>query len=172
MVRKHNKSIGNNTNRNRCAQRLLRPLTKLVHDQLGQANEQRMAGFSGLYCSDEGHLVLCARPLLPPGGPPPRQASSISTRLSNWCDYSRTDYDLLQLVFQQPVSLVAHSRVTLESQRQYAALQLTQLVGEGFDYPPLDTLVQSMPISWKGTLQQSYEPFTSRTRIKNGRAHL
>lgn len=29
-----------------------------------------------------------------------------------------------------------------------------RLVGEGFDHPPLDTLVLTMPISWKGTLQQ------------------
>ena len=29
-----------------------------------------------------------------------------------------------------------------------------RLIGEGFDHPPLDTLVAAMPISWKGTLQQ------------------
>jgi superfamily II DNA or RNA helicase len=29
-----------------------------------------------------------------------------------------------------------------------------RLVGEGYDHPPLDTLVLAMPISWRGTLQQ------------------
>jgi superfamily II DNA or RNA helicase len=29
-----------------------------------------------------------------------------------------------------------------------------KLVEEGFDHPPLDTLVLAMPVSWKGTLQQ------------------
>ena len=29
-----------------------------------------------------------------------------------------------------------------------------RLIGEGFDHPPLDTLVLAMPISWRGTLQQ------------------
>jgi superfamily II DNA or RNA helicase len=29
-----------------------------------------------------------------------------------------------------------------------------KLVGEGFDHPPLNTLILAMPVSWKGTLQQ------------------
>ena len=33
-------------------------------------------------------------------------------------------------------------------------LSTGKLVGEGFDHPPLDTLVLAMPISWKSTLQQ------------------
>jgi superfamily II DNA or RNA helicase len=33
-------------------------------------------------------------------------------------------------------------------------LSTGKLVSEGFDHPPLDTLVLAMPVSWKGTLQQ------------------
>ncbi len=42
----------------------------------------------------------------------------------------------------------------LDEQTPHVLLATGRLVGEGFDHPPLDTLVLAMPISWKGTLQQ------------------
>ncbi|GAB4209152.1 MAG: hypothetical protein Fur0019_15710 [Tibeticola sp.] len=67
----------------------------------------------------------------------------------------------------EPAPFVLHGRM---SRRQRAALvadldalppdaprvlvSTGKLVGEGFDHPPLDTLVLAMPVSWKGTLQQ------------------
>ena len=29
-----------------------------------------------------------------------------------------------------------------------------QLIGEGFDYPRLDTLIMAMPVAWKGVVEQ------------------
>ena len=71
------------------------------------------------------------------------------------------------LVGRIPAPFVLHGRM---SKKQRAALiaeladlppdaprvllATGKLVGEGFDHPPLDTLVLAMPISWKGTLQQ------------------
>jgi superfamily II DNA or RNA helicase len=42
----------------------------------------------------------------------------------------------------------------LPSDAPRVLLATGRLVGEGFDHPPLDTLILAMPISWKGTLQQ------------------
>ena len=42
----------------------------------------------------------------------------------------------------------------LPSEAPRVLLATGKLVGEGFDHPPLDTLVLAMPVSWKGTLQQ------------------
>lgn len=42
----------------------------------------------------------------------------------------------------------------LEESVPRVLLATGRLIGEGFDHPPLDTLVLAMPISWKGTLHQ------------------
>ncbi|GHV14608.1 DEAD/DEAH box helicase [Fibrobacterales bacterium] len=42
----------------------------------------------------------------------------------------------------------------LENSAPRVLLATGRLIGEGFDHPPLDTLVLAMPISWKGTIQQ------------------
>ena len=77
------------------------------------------------------------------------------------------DAILVALETKVPKPFVLHGRM---SKKQRAALiseldalapeaprillATGKLVGEGFDHPPLDTLVLAMPISWKGTLQQ------------------
>lgn len=66
-----------------------------------------------------------------------------------------------------PVPFVLHGRMSKKQRSALVAdldalppdaprvlLSTGRLVGEGFDHPPLDTLVLAMPVSWKGTLQQ------------------
>jgi len=66
-----------------------------------------------------------------------------------------------------PTTFVLHGRMS-KKQRAASIAELDELppdaprvllatgklVGEGFDHPPLDTLILAMPVSWKGTLQQ------------------
>ena len=42
----------------------------------------------------------------------------------------------------------------LPQDEPHILLASAQLVGEGFDHAPLDTLILTLPISWTGTLQQ------------------
>ena len=42
----------------------------------------------------------------------------------------------------------------LDDSSPHVLLATGRLIGEGFDHPPLDTLMLAMPISWKGSLQQ------------------
>lgn len=67
----------------------------------------------------------------------------------------------------EPVPFVLHGRMSRKQRAALVAdldalppdaprvlLSTGKRVGEGFDHPPLDTLVLAMPVSWKGTLQQ------------------
>jgi len=54
---------------------------------------------------------------------------------------------------QQRAALIA-ALDALPADAPRVLLATGKLVGEGFDHPPLDTLVLAMPVSWKGTLQQ------------------
>jgi superfamily II DNA or RNA helicase len=58
----------------------------------------------------------------------------------------------------------------LPSDAPRVLLATGKLVGEGFDHPPLDTLVLAMPVSWKGTLQQYagrlHREHVSKTAVK------
>ncbi len=74
-------------------------------------------------------------------------------------------YDLLKNI-PQPRFLLRGRMKTKERQAVIQALAdlpddaphillaSAQLVGEGFDHAPLDTLILTLPISWEGTLQQ------------------
>jgi len=54
---------------------------------------------------------------------------------------------------KQRANLVAEINV-LPPDSPQVLLATGRLIGEGFDHPPLDTLILAMPVSWKGTLQQ------------------
>lgn len=71
------------------------------------------------------------------------------------------------LADQIPHSFLLHGRLTkkqravtlaslaaLDDSVPWVILATGRLIGEGFDHPPLDTMVLAMPISWHGTLQQ------------------
>lgn len=82
----------------------------------------------------------------------------------------RTDHlDAIQtsLDGMEPPPFVLHGRMSKRRRAMLMAqldalapdaprvlLATGKLVGEGFDHPPLETLVLAMPIAWKGTLQQ------------------
>lgn len=50
--------------------------------------------------------------------------------------------------------VVIEALASLPDDAPHILLASAQLVGEGFDHAPLDTLILTLPISWEGTLQQ------------------
>lgn len=80
----------------------------------------------------------------------------------------RTDHlEALKACLDDLAPFVLHGRMSKKQRAELVArlealppdaprvlLATGKLVGEGFDHPPLDTLVLAMPVSWKGTLQQ------------------
>ncbi|MBN8886812.1 MAG: DEAD/DEAH box helicase [Rudaea sp.] len=91
---------------------------------------------------------------------------------------------LLALDGNVPKPFVLHGRMSkkqraklieeldaLPSDAPRVLLATGKLVGEGFDHPPLDTLILAMPISWKGTLQQ-YAGRLHRTHANKARVQI
>ena len=58
-----------------------------------------------------------------------------------------------RLAKKRRATLVAELEA-LPSDAPRVLLATGKLVGEGFDHPPLDTLLLAMPVSWRGMLQQ------------------
>ena len=86
----------------------------------------------------------------------------VLTERTEHLDAIKTELDSLQ-----PAPFVLHGRMSRKQRATLVAdldalppdaprvlLSTGKLVGEGFDHPPLDTLVLAMPVSWRGTLQQ------------------
>ena len=69
-------------------------------------------------------------------------------------DSIETFYSLHGRMSKKQRATVINELNELPADAPRVLLATGKLVGEGFDHPPLDTLVLAMPISWKGTLQQ------------------
>jgi superfamily II DNA or RNA helicase len=65
--------------------------------------------------------------------------------------------------------VVIEALANLQDDTPHILLASAQLVGEGFDHAPLDTLILTLPISWEGTLQQYagrlHREHSSKTKI-------
>lgn len=85
--------------------------------------------------------------------------------LSRYVDHSRTLYEKLKdsadevFLLSDENSKKQHNAV-LQKMKQVKAdksmilVATGKLIGEGFDYPRLDTLIMAMPVSWKSVVEQ------------------
>ena len=85
--------------------------------------------------------------------------------LSRYVDHSRKLYDRLKSCADEVFLLSGENtkkqhRAVLEQMKQVEAdksmilVATGKLIGEGFDYPRLDTLITAMPVSWKSVVEQ------------------
>ena len=67
------------------------------------------------------------------------------------------DYTVIKLVGgmgNKYNTVIMDKLKSIPDDEQFIVVATGKYIGEGFDLPRLDTLLLSMPISWKGTLQQ------------------
>ncbi len=85
--------------------------------------------------------------------------------LSRYVDHSRKLYDTLKSCADEVFLLSGENtkkqhHAVLEQMKQVKAeksmilVATGKLIGEGFDYPRLDTLIMAMPVSWKSVVEQ------------------
>ncbi len=85
--------------------------------------------------------------------------------LSRYIDHSRKLYDRLRNCADEVFLLSGENtkkqhHAVLEQMKQVKAdksmilVATGKLIGEGFDYPRLDTLIMAMPVSWKSVVEQ------------------
>ena len=85
--------------------------------------------------------------------------------LSRYVDHSRKLYDRLRNCADEVFLLSGENSkkqygAVLQKMKQVAAdksmilVATGKLIGEGFDYPRLDTLIMAMPVSWKSVVEQ------------------
>ena len=124
---------------------------------------RRRRGFR--MCSGTSPMIRPERPQLPP-----KSGRAFDQGRKVLVLTERTEHlDAIQTALggKVPSLFVLHGRMSRKQRATLIAeldalppdaprvlLATGKLVGEGFDHPPLDTLVLAMPVSWKGTLQQ------------------
>lgn len=85
--------------------------------------------------------------------------------LSKYKEHARRLYERLKEYADKPFLLLGDNskkeqKKLLEEMRQVSREQSVllvatgQLIGEGFDYPRLDTLIMATPVAWKGVVEQ------------------
>lgn len=85
--------------------------------------------------------------------------------LSRYVDHSRKLYDRLRNCADEAFLLsgenskkqhhaVLQQMKQVKADRSMILVATGKLIGEGFDYPRLDTLIMAMPVSWKSVVEQ------------------